>query len=51
MYLPDASDPPPADPGLAPDPDIDLIIQLLEDLEDQLAPPVVPESSARQRGD
>lgn len=42
-----ADEPVPApDPGREPDPEIDLIIQLLEDLEDHLAPPVVPGSFA-----
>lgn len=48
VILPDDA---PPDPGRTPDPDIDLIIQLLEALEDIIAPPAVPESFARQRGD
>lgn len=45
MFADDTPTPQPPDPGMTPDPDIDLIIQLLEDLEDQIAPPAVPESS------
>lgn len=45
------ADAPTPQDDFGPDPDIDIIIQLLEALEDHLAPPVAPESYAPRPGD